>query len=287
LNGAARTWLAAFRGEGPDTNLDRYLVSQPFYRFFETAADTVGLWFRVFRAIITPPYSWIRESVVEASVVVRLVVVAAFFGSLVYVLAFGCVLFGPIVYSLGAADRLGPGFYLGLTRELGTWLTYMILAGVAGSALAGDLGARKIREELDALDVLGVDKIKTLIVPRVVAITVAGLFLSLMVILVDLVCMIWLDTITVGQNVTTQWEAVGLVMNPVDLGAALVKHTILGMFVGIVACQKGLSAKGGGEGVGRAVAETVLITFFGIWLINSLFNTGYLGLFPDAIDIRG
>ena len=58
----------------------------------------------------------------------------------------------------------------------------MVLAGVVGSALAGDLGARKIREELDALDVLGVDKMRTLIVPRVVAITIAGLILSLLVV---------------------------------------------------------------------------------------------------------
>jgi phospholipid/cholesterol/gamma-HCH transport system permease protein len=76
-------------------------------------------------------------------------------------------------------------------------------------------------------------------------------------------------------------------MNPYDIGVAIVKHTILGFFVGIVACQKGLSASGGGESVGRAVAETVLISFFGIWLINSLFNTGYLTVFPDALGIKG
>ena len=67
----------------------------------------------------------------------------------------------------------------------------------------------------------------------------------------------------------------------------MIKHTILGFFVGIVACQKGLSARGGAEGVGRVVTQTVVITFFGIWLINSLFNTGYLTIVPDAIGIRG
>lgn len=287
MNGYAKTWLDAVRGTGPDSSLDRYLVGSPFYRPLETAAESAQLGWKVLKIIFKPPFSWFRESIVEASSVVRLATMSVIFGSLVYVLAFGCVLFGPIIYSLGAADRLGPGFYLGLTRELSTWLTYMILAGVAGSALAGDLGARKIREELDALDVLGVDKIRTLIVPRVVAITVAGLFLSMIVIFVDLSSMIWLDTLTVNQGVATQWEAVGLVMNPVDLAAALIKHTFLGFFVAIIACQKGLSAEGGGEGVGRVVAETVIITFFGIWFINSLFNTGYLAAFPDAIGIRG
>jgi len=59
------------------------------------------------------------------------------------------------------------------------------------------------------------------------------------------------------------------------------------LFVGIVACQKGLSARGGPEGVGRVVAETVVVTFFGVWLFNTLFNTGYLTLFPDSLGIKG
>src|SRR5262245_51889807 len=251
LSRMAQTWVSTFRGEGPDSSLDRYLISVPGFGLLEWATDTVGLFFKVLKAIVTPPFGWVREAVVETSHIVRLVTVSVMFASLVYVLAFGSVLFGQIIYALGAADRVGPGIYVGLLRELATWLTYMVLAGIAGSALAGDLGARKIREELDAMDVLGVDKIRTLIVPRVVAITLAGLMLSLLVVLVVEVSVLMLDTITINQDFSTQLNAVGLIMNPYDLGAAIVKHTILGMFVGIVACQQGLSAKGGGEGVGQ------------------------------------
>ena len=287
MNGMARTWISAFRGDGPDTALDRAIQDSGLFRPLETASELASLGWRVLKTIFTPPFSWVREAVVESSNIVRLVTLSVMFASFVYVLAFGSVLFGQIIYALGAADRVGPGIYVGLLRELGTWLTYMVLAGIAGSALAGDLGARKIREELDALDVLGVDKIRTLIVPRVVAITFAGLLLSLLVVIATELAVLALDTLTIHQSFATQWNAVGLIMNPYDIGAAVVKHTILGFFVGIVACQKGLSAKGGGEGVGRAVAETVLITFFGIWLINSLFNTGYLTVFPNALGIKG
>jgi len=287
MNGMAKTWISAFRGDGPDTAFDRYLSDSGLFRPLETASEIASLGWRVLKTIFTPPFSWVREAVVESSHIVRLVTLSVMFASFVYVLAFGSVLFGQIIYALGAADRVGPGIYVGLLRELGTWLTYMVLAGIAGSALAGDLGARKIREELDALDVLGVDKIRTLIVPRVVAITFAGLLLSLLVVIAIELAVLALDTLTIHQSFATQWNAVGLIMNPYDIGAAIVKHTILGFFVGIVACQKGLSAKGGGEGVGRAVAQTVLITFFGIWLINSLFNTGYLTVFPNALGIKG
>jgi len=284
---AGRVWLDSLLGRGPETALDRHLQSLRVFRSLDSATEMARLAIAVPRVIFTPPFSWVREAVVETSKALRLVTPAMLFASLVYILAFASVLFGGIVYSLGAPDRVGPGVYIGLLRELGTWLTYMILAGVVGSALAGDLGARRIREELDALNVLGVDQMRTLIVPRVVAITVSGLILSLIVVAVNEVGCLLLNQVTIHQPMRAQLEGVFLNMNQYDLFAALLKHAILGCFIGVVACQKGLSARGGAEGVGRAVSETVVITFVGIWLINSLFNTGYLTLVPDAIGLKG
>jgi phospholipid/cholesterol/gamma-HCH transport system permease protein len=284
---AARVWIDAFRGRGGETALDRQLQGLRVYRSLDSATEMARVAFTVPRVIFTPPFNWVREAVVETSSALRLVTPAMLFASLVYVLAFGSVLLGEIIYSLGAPDRVGPGVYVGLIRELGTWLTYMILAGVVGSALAGDLGARKIRDELDALDVLGVDQMRTLIVPRVVAIMVSGLILSMIVVIVTELGLLFLDTATIHQPFRAQLEGVFLNMNQYDLFAALIKHSILGFFIGVVACQKGLSARGGAEGVGRAVSETVVITFVGIWLINSLFNTGYLTVVPDALGIKG
>jgi len=250
---AARVWIDAFRGRGGETALDRHLVGLRVYRSLDSATEMMRLAVMVPRVIFTPPFNWVREAVVETSNAFRLVTPAMLFASAVYVLAFGSVLFGQIIYALGAPDRVGPGIYIGLLRELGTWLTYMILAGVVGSALAGDLGARKIRDELDALNVLGVDMMRTLIVPRVIAIMVSGLILSMIVVLVNIVCVLLLDQVTIHQPARAQLQGVFLNMNQYDLGAALLKHSILGFFIGVVACQKGLSARGGAEGVGRAV----------------------------------
>ncbi len=287
MTAAIRLWIDSFRGTGGETTLDRTIARTTLYGLMETLFDTVTLAGKIFRSIVTPPYSWIPEAIVESSKVFRLATFSVMFGSLVYVLAFGSVLFGQIINELGAGDRVGPGVYLGLLRELGTWLTYMILAGVAGSALAAELGARVIREEIAAMDVLGVDKIRTLIVPRFVAIIVAGLMLSFLVVLVNIAAVVFVNQFTLGLVPGTQRESIFLAMNPYDLGAAFVKHTFLGAFVGLIACQKGLSASGGGEGVGRAVAQTVLISFFGIWFINSIFNIGFFSFFPQAIEVRG
>ena len=66
---------------------------------------------------------------------------------------------------------------LAAIREIGPLITAIVLAGVAGTAITADLGARKIREELDALQVLGVDPVKNLVVPRFLALMlVTGLF---------------------------------------------------------------------------------------------------------------
>ncbi len=282
-----KTWTDAFLGRGPDTALDRHLESLRLHTSLRTMTETVGLMFRVARVAVTPPFGWVGEMLVETSRALWRVTVPMMFATLVYVLAFGSVLFGEIIYALGAADRVGPGIYVGLLRELGTWLTFMILAGVVGSALAGDLGARKVREELDALDVLGVDKMRTLVVPRVMAITLAGLILSLLVVFVSEAGLLLLNTVTLDLDLRTQIASVSLIMNQYDLIAAVIKHLILGFVIGIVACQKGLGARGGAEGVGRAVNETVVITFFAIWLINSVFNIGYLTIFPEALGIKG
>src|SRR5213082_3315607 len=77
----------------------------------------------------------------------------------------------------GALDRLGGFFILASVREFAPFVTAVVVAGVAGTAITADLGARKIREELDALQVLGVDPIKNLVVPRFLALmVVTGLF---------------------------------------------------------------------------------------------------------------
>jgi phospholipid/cholesterol/gamma-HCH transport system permease protein len=67
----------------------------------------------------------------------------------------------------------------------------------------------------------------------------------------------------------------------------MLKNAVIGFFVGVVCCYKGLTCRLGSEGVGRAVNQAVVITFFGVWLWNSAFNLAYLSLFPDASVFRG
>jgi len=282
-----KTWVQAFRANGSDTKLDGYLVKAPGFNMLKSSTEMATIGWQVIRVVVSKPGSIARETVVRTSEILRSATLPMMYAACVYLLAFAVIIVGQLTYQLGAPDRMTPGIYAGTLREISTWLTYMILVAISASQIAGDLGARKVREEIDALHVLGVDTITALIAPRVLAIMFAGVILSLLLVLVTITVVIIGASAVLHEPVWTQVEGVKSVMNPFDLGAALIKHALLGFFVGIVACQKGLSARGGPEGVGRVVAETVVVTFFGVWLFNTLFNTGYLTLFPDSLGIKG
>jgi phospholipid/cholesterol/gamma-HCH transport system permease protein len=185
----------------------------------------------------------------------------------------------------GALDRLGGFFILASVREFAPLVTSVIVAGVAGTAITADLGARKIREELDALQVLGVDPVKNLVVPR---------FLALMLItgLLDVFAIIF--GITGGLLAEIMYdEPLGGFMatlfsnaSVTDLWGSVLKTTCFGAIVAIVCCYKGMTASGGAEGVGRAVNEAVVMSFLGVFAFNYVFTQTLLATHPELQVIR-
>ena len=126
---------------------------------------------------LRPPYPYGGEFVSQFLFALRL----CWFPLLVSTVAFGYGAPGlqaaNFLVLFGALDRLGGFFVLASIREFAPFVDAIVLAGVAGTAITADLGARKIREELDALQVLGVDPVKNLVVPRFLALMlVTGLF---------------------------------------------------------------------------------------------------------------
>jgi phospholipid/cholesterol/gamma-HCH transport system permease protein len=185
----------------------------------------------------------------------------------------------------GAIDRLGGLFVLAVIREFAPLVCSVVMAGVAGTAMTADLGARKIREELDALMVLGVDPIKSLVVPR---------FLSLMMLtgLFDIYALIFgtfggvLATLVNDAPVGGFFATYFTNATPTELWGSLLKTLLMGGIIAIVCCYKGLTASGGPEGVGRAVNQAVVIAFLGIGAINYVFTQTLLATHPELSTIR-
>jgi phospholipid/cholesterol/gamma-HCH transport system permease protein len=147
-------------------------------------------------------------------------------------------------------------------------VTVLVVAGAGATAMCADLGARTIREELDALRVMGVNPLQALVVPRVLAATLVAVLLSSFVITVGLVggffFSVFVQHVTPGAYVAGMTVLTGLP----DVVLALVKAALFGLAAGLIACYKGISVGGGPAGVGNAVNETVVYTFVALFAIN-------------------
>ncbi|EHN10678.1 putative ABC-transporter integral membrane protein [Patulibacter medicamentivorans] len=242
------------------------------------AAATVRCWF-------TPPFGWWGEAVAQGWLLVRRTLIPTMLS--LFAFGFGAVAVqgGGFVSELGAADRMGALFSVASLREFVPFVTGMVVAGVAGTAICADLGARRVREELDALAVIGVDAVRTLVAPRVLALMVITPALNI----VGLVLATLSGLAAVGAfggttgGFLASFQA-GFTLP--DLIANVVKTTVFGFIIGIVCAHKGMNASGGSEGVGRAVNQAVVIAFIAIFVFNYAFNATYQAALPSAQDIR-
>jgi len=257
----------------------------PVKGLFEQVGNMVILTGKTMVATVRPPYPYGGEFIGQFLFALQL----CWFPMMISTIAFG---FGApglqaanFLTLFGALDRLGGFFILASVREFAPFVTAVVVAGVAGTAITADLGARKIREELDALQVLGVDPIKNLVVPR---------FLSLMLItgLMDIYALLFgisggiFAEIAYGQPLGGFFATLFTNASITDLWGSLLKCTLFGAIIAIVCCYKGMNASGGAEGVGRAVNEAVVIAFLGVFAFNYVFTQTLLATHPEISQIK-
>ncbi|MGV0652796.1 MlaE family ABC transporter permease [Mycolicibacterium thermoresistibile] len=227
--------------------------------FFAMSLDTFVQMFR-------PPFAW-REYVHQSWFVARVSVVPALLLTMPYsvLLVFT---FNVLLAEFGAADYSGTGAAIGTVNQIGPIVTVLVVSGAGATAMCADLGARTIREELDALRVMGINPIQALVVPRVLAATTVSLALASTVILVGLVgaffFVVYVQHVSAGAFVT----GLTLMTGAADVIVSLVKATLFGLAAGLIACYKGISVGGGPAGVGNAVNETVVFSFMVLFAIN-------------------
>jgi phospholipid/cholesterol/gamma-HCH transport system permease protein len=189
---------------------------------------------------------------------------------------------GNFLVSFGSIDRSGGFMVVAILREFGTYVTATVVAGIVGTMFTAELGARSVRGELDALAVLGVDPVKELVAPRVLAL---------------IVCMVWLDVLALLCGVLGGYLATTLVLDgtrgaflasflanttPADLVASLVKVAIFGALIGIICAYHGLTVSGGAAEVGRAVNRAVVGCLVAIFVVNLIYTQWFLASFPSV-----
>jgi phospholipid/cholesterol/gamma-HCH transport system permease protein len=251
----------------------------------EEFGDMVLLTARTITSALRPPYPYGGELVSQFLFALRLV----WFPLLVTTVAISYGAPGlqaaNFLTLFGALDRLGGFFVLAAIREIGPLITATLVAGVAGTAITADLGARKVREELDALQVLGVDPVKNLVVPRFLALmVVTGLF-DIYSLLFGIFGGIAAELVN-GQPLGPFWGTLFANASTTDLWGSVLKTTCFGAIIAIVCCYKGMTASGGAEGVGRAVNEAVVMSFLGFGALNYVFTQTLLATHPQILVIK-
>lgn len=188
---------------------------------------------------------------------------------------------GNIYHLFGIPERLGSFFVMASIREFAPWVNAMVVAGVVGTAITADLGARRIRDEIDAMEVLGVEPVRVIVLPRVLACTIITPLLNVLALTFGIVGG-WIASVPIlGANGWAYYENLFANLTTPDMWACVVKTTIFGFIIGVVCCYKGLSAQGGPMGVGRAVNHAVVIAFAMIWVFNVVFTNIIMGLNPN------
>ena len=231
--------------------------------FMAMALDT-------FVQALRPPFFW-RECIEQCWFIARVATLPAiaqsiaFNGMVVY-------LFGVAAVSFGAGDINGAGSGLATVSQIGPVSTVFVLSGAAATAMCADLGARTIREEIDAMKVLGIDPVHRLVVPRVAALLIAGNLINGLVIISGL-CADYAFTIyALNGNPGAFASSVTLLTNFPTVVVSFVKSSVFGVLAGLIACYKGLTAGGGPQGVGNAVNETVVYTFMALLIANVIIS---------------
>jgi len=247
--------------------------------------EIVTLGARSVYCLFTPPFVWVGEFVEQGWFLAK----RAWFPLAASAFAFGYgapgVQGANFTTSVGSVERVGIIASNATIREVAVWVTGMLVSGVAGTAIAADLGARKVRQELDAMGVMGVDVVRRMIAPRVLALTLLMPALGMIAMLAcvggNLVAALQFGSTTAGF-----WDVFTHNLTVVDSAAFVVKTAIFGFIVAVVCCYKGMNAAGGSQGVGRAVNQAVVIAFVAVWVINYAFNSTYQASFPEIQGVR-
>ena len=242
--------------------------------FFQLVLD-------VAKALPKRPFQ-LREFIQQAWFVASVTIVP----TALVAIPFGAVIalqLGTLTRQLGAQSFTGAASVLAVVREASPLVTALLVAGAGGSAICADLGSRKIREEIDAMEVLGISPIQRLVVPRVLATMLVAALLNGLVSVVGIVGGYVFNVVVQGGTPGAYLASFTALAQLADLWTAEIKALIFGAIAALVASYKGLTAGGGPKGVGDAVNQSVVITFMLLFVVNFVVSAVYFQVVPQKI----
>jgi phospholipid/cholesterol/gamma-HCH transport system permease protein len=196
---------------------------------------------------------------------------------------FGAVIalqLGSLSRQIGAQSFTGAASVLAIIREASPIVCALLIAGAGGSAICADLGSRKIRDEIDAMEVLGISPVQRLVVPRVLACTLVAVALNGLVCVVGVAGGYFFNVVLQGGTPGAYVASFTALAQLPDVWQGMAKALVFGLIAAIVASYKGMNAGGGPKGVGDAVNESVVISFMLLFVVNFVMSAIYFQLVP-------
>jgi phospholipid/cholesterol/gamma-HCH transport system permease protein len=228
---------------------------------------------RVLRNLALPP-SYFRLVIDEIEIIgvrsLPVAVIAAMFTGMVFALQTAVNM-----ARFGAENYVGPVSALAILRELGPVLTAVLVGGKVASGITAELGSMKVTEQIDALRMLGVNYIKRLIVPRMLAAVVVFPLLTVLADVVGVLGGMLVMVVERGADMYAYWNTTTYWVLPRDFVTGIIKSAFFGIVVTLIGCYNGLSTEGGTEGLGRATTATVVHVTMGV-IVSDFFLTKLL-----------
>jgi phospholipid/cholesterol/gamma-HCH transport system permease protein len=175
---------------------------------------------------------------------------------------------GLSLQSIGQEDLIGRIVAISVVREMGPFMTALILAASVGSGMAAEIGTMKVSEEIDALEVMGLEPARYLVLPRLLAMAVMTPIVTVYANLVGILGGALTSHFQYGVSFQRFRTDALLYLTAKDIYTGLLKAFIFGVVIAIVGCSQGLRARGGAIGVGQATRQAVVVSYLLIIIIG-------------------
>jgi phospholipid/cholesterol/gamma-HCH transport system permease protein len=188
---------------------------------------------------------------------------------------------GALAAQIGATSFVGAADAIGVLREASPIVTALLLAGVGGSAVCAELGARTIREEIDAMVVLGLNPLRRLVAPLMMAGILVSVFLNFVVIFVSIGSAYIFDLAALHGTKGSFFGSFTQFATVADFVTSEIKAAVFGLVAVLIAAYQGLNAKRGPTGVGEAVNQSVVVTGIVLFALNLVITEIFFAVVPQ------
>lgn len=175
---------------------------------------------------------------------------------------------GLSLQSIGQEDLIGRIVAISVVREMGPFMTALILAASVGSAMAAEIGTMKVSEEIDALEVMAIEPARYLVLPRLLAMAVMTPIVTVYTNLVGILGGAVTSHFQYGVSFQRFRTDAFLYLTAKDIYTGLLKAFIFGVVIATVGCSQGLRAHGGAIGVGQATRRAVVVSYLLIIILG-------------------